>query len=475
MRIAVIGAGPAGMTAAYLLSKHNFDVEVFEAGTRVGGLAKTIELWNQKVDLGPHRFFCSDRRVNELWLEVLGKDFIVVDRLTRIYYRRKLFHYPLKPLDALAKLGTWEAFRCTLSYAKQSFRSTQPSGTFEDWVVNRFGRRLFEIFFKTYSEKLWGISCQDLDDDFAAQRIKKLSLFEALKNALTNGRGNTHKTLIDRFVYPKYGSGMVYERMADLMQRRGGTIHFRTAVHKVLTENRRAYGLEFEDGATRQFDHIISSMPLSLLVSRLPEAPVEIRQRARSLKFRNTILVYLKVDSTDLFRDNWIYIHEAELKVGRVTNFRNWSPDLYSGERVSVLALEYWCDDKDAIWEAPHGEIIELAKGEIQQTGLTKNAAILDGFVHKIHRCYPVYFRGYKQVLEPIEAYLNTISGLKAIGRYGAYKYNNQDHSILMGMLAADDLINNRDHHLWHINTDFDSYQESANLEASSLVEAKKV
>lgn len=347
--IVVIGAGPAGITAGYQLAKAGKDVIVFEAGPTVGGLAKTISLWGQRVDVGPHRFFSSDRRVNELWLEVVQRDYQMVQRLTRIYYQQKFFFYPLQPLDALKKLGVIEAIRCVLSYLKEKLLPTPLNGSFENWVVHRFGRRLFTIFFKTYSEKLWGITCQALDSDFAAQRIKKLSLFEAIKNAVWKGNKTQHKTLVDEFAYPTAGTGMVYDRMAKGVQDHGGQVRCQTPVKRVLTENNLITGLELMDGTIQPCDRVISSMPLSLLVTRLPEVPAAVKTAAESLKFRNTILVYLQVDQSDLFTDNWLYVHSPDLQLGRITNFRNWVPQLYGDSPHTILALEYWCNDDDAL------------------------------------------------------------------------------------------------------------------------------
>ncbi|MCS7211240.1 MAG: FAD-dependent oxidoreductase [Chloroherpetonaceae bacterium] len=472
-RVAVIGAGPAGMTAAYCLAKKGYEVDVYEASPSVGGLAKTIELWNQKVDLGPHRFFSSDTRVNSLWLEVVGQDYDMVDRLTRIYYKRKFYYYPLKPFDALSNLGIIEAANCVASYAKQRLFPIQQDGSFEDWVTDRFGRRLFEIFFKTYSEKLWGISCKELDADFAAQRIKKLSLSEAIKNAFTGGRNNTHKTLVDQFAYPFGGTGMVYERMAAFVQKRGGAVHLRTPVQRVLTENGKVTGIELPDGVVRRYDNVVSSMPLTVLVKRLPEAPTHIKEAAESLRFRNTMLVYLHIDADNLFPDQWLYVHSPELRTGRITNFRNWLPTLYGKERTTILAMEYWCYDEDEMWQWEDGRLIELAKSEIRQTGLIGEARILDGYVYRIHRCYPVYRRGYKEKLKPIEGYLSGMEGLWVIGRYGAFKYNNQDHSILMGLLAAENIADGARHDLWAINTDYETYQEASVITKTGLQKKK--
>lgn len=459
MKVGVIGAGPAGMSAAYCLAKEGAEVEVFEAAPEVGGLARTIELWNQRVDIGPHRFFSSEKRINELWLEVVGRDYEMVNRLTRIYYKKRFFFYPLKPFNALRNLGIFSAIACVWSYVLERISPTKLDGTFENWVKSRFGDRLYQIFFKTYSEKLWGISCRELDSDFAAQRIKKLSLYEAIKNAFFGG--GQHKTLVDQFAFPKDGTGMVYQRMADFVRKNKGSVHLKTPVKAVLTRNQKAYAIELEDGTTREFDHIVSSMPLSLMVTRLPEVPQNVRELAASLKFRNTILVFLNIDAVDLFPDQWLYIHSADLQTGRITNFRNWITNLYGNEKSSILALEYWCYDNDELWKKSDADLVAMASDEIRRTGLIGGANISAGHVHRIGRSYPVYHTGYRDKLKPIEDYLRTVGNLSVIGRYGAFKYNNQDHSLLMGMLAAENIAQGANNDLWEINTDYDTYQES--------------
>jgi protoporphyrinogen oxidase len=470
--VGVIGAGPAGMAAAYQLAKEGCKVHVFEASPYVGGMARTFDLWGQKVDVGPHRFFSSDARVNRLWLEVIGRDYKMVDRLTRIFYQGKFFHYPLQAQDALKTLGLAEAARCVASYGKTRLSGGPKNlDSFEDWVVSRFGRRLFEIFFKTYSEKLWGISCQELDSDFAAQRIKKLSLFEAAKAALLGGGGSKHKTLVDRFAYPTEGTGAAYERMAEFVRQKGGTVDMRTPVARVEARaGQPGASIFLDDGKKFDFEYVVSSMPLTLLVERLPDVPAKVLEATRSLTFRNTILVYLNVDSSDLFRDQWLYIHSSDLDTGRITNFRNWVPELYGKEKTSILAMEYWCYDKDAVWTSDDAALIEKAKREIVKTGLTKNAPILEGKVVRVPRCYPVYRRGYKQSVDTVVDYLKTLDTLIPIGRYGAFKYNNQDHSILMGILAAENVALGKKHDLWNVNTDYDSYQEEAVINETGLV-----
>ena len=469
MKVGVIGAGPAGMSAAYCLARAGVHVEVFEAGPEVGGLARTIELWNQKVDIGPHRFFSSERKINELWLEVVGRDYEMVNRLTRIYYRKRFFYYPLKPFNALRNLGPLQAIACLLSYVWERLHPTKPDGTFENWVRSRFGNRLFQIFFKTYSEKLWGLSCRQLDSDFAAQRIKKLSLYEAIKNAFFGNRKSQHKTLVDQFAYPNEGSGMVYRRMAAFVVQRGGSVNLRTPVKRVLSRDQTAYGIELENGSVRDFDHVVSSMPLSLMVARLSEAPEAVRESASTLKFRNTILIYLNVQSVDLFPDQWLYIHSDDLRTGRITNFRNWIPSLYANEQSSILALEYWCYEEEMLWKQDDDELVKMATQEIRRTGLIGKAAVSDGFVHRISRSYPVYHIGYREKLKPIEDYLRSVRNLSVIGRYGSFKYNNQDHSLLMGMLAAENIAQGATNDLWEINTDYDTYQESYVITSTGL------
>jgi protoporphyrinogen oxidase len=468
MKVAVIGAGPAGITCAYELAKKGVEVHLYEAAPQVGGLAKTINLWNQKLDLGPHRFFSDDTRVNKLWLEVAGRDYRMVDRLTRVYYKNKFYYYPIKAFDALSKLGIFTSALCMLSYFREKMSPTALDGTFENWVTNRFGKKLYEIFFKTYSEKLWGISCRELDADFAAQRIKKFSLGEAIKNALNLG-GKKHKTLVDQFAYPIGGTGMIYERMEQFIRNNGGTVHLNTPVKRVLKEGDKVTAIELNDGIIREYDHVVSSMPFTVMVKQLPGVPEEIVSLAQTLRFRNTILVYLNIEGKDLFPDNWLYVHSADLKMGRITNFRNWVPEILNGEETTAVVLEYWCYDEDPMWTQPDDSLIQLATEELNKTKLNKEKPVIAGYVHRIQRCYPVYDRGYKDRLKQIEDYLQGINGLSVIGRYGAFKYNNQDHSILMGLLAADNIVNKSAHNLWEINTDYENYQERSTITATGL------
>ena len=473
MRIAVIGAGPAGMTAALQLSRRGVDVTVFEAGQCVGGLARSLDLWGQRVDLGPHRFFSTDARVNRLWLEIAGRDYAMVDRLTRIYYRRRFFQYPLKPLNALLNMGLPDAAMCVASYLKEQLRPGYPTTdnvSFESWIVRRFGRRLFNMFFKSYSEKLWGISCRELSADFAAQRIEKLSFPEAVRSAISPQRGRQHKTLVDRFAYPLGGTGSVYEKMADRLRDCGGKIHLQCPVRRILHDGFDVRGIELQSDHAEYFDHVVSTMPLTNLVRGLTDVPVDVRAAADDLKFRNTILVYLHVDSDSLFADQWLYIHAPDLKMGRVTNFRNWVPELHGEARSTILAVEYWCDDSDPLWIAPDDRLIEQATRELRSTGLLRDEQVMAGHVVRARRCYPVYRLGYRKHIDRLADYLRNFRGLTPIGRYGTFKYNNQDHSILMGILAAENLLDNQTHDLWSVNTDHETYQEGALITETGLV-----
>ena len=470
-KIAIIGAGPAGMTAAYQLSKvAGVEVHLYEAENQVGGMAKTISLWNQKVDIGPHRFFSSDLRVNKLWLEVAEGEYSMVDRLTRIYYGKKFYYYPLRALNALINLGIFEATICVLSYFVAKIFPKKDESNFENWVTNRFGKRLYQIFFKTYSEKLWGISCKDLDADFAAQRIKKLSLFEAIKNALLKGKGNKHKTLVDQFAYPLNGTGAIYEKMAKKFVASGGKLFLSVPIKKVIQNKENAVsGIETFDGKVETYDYVISSMPITKLIQNLELAPTEVKSCCNQLKFRNTIIVYLNIARENLFPDQWLYVHSNDLRTGRVTNFRNWVPSLYDNEKTSILCLEYWCYSNDQIWQESDSNLIELAINEIKKTNLIQNSQILAGHVFRIPKCYPVYSSGYKSNLTRVENYLSSINNLLVIGRYGAFKYNNQDHSILMGMLAAENIVENtKKNDLWKINSDYE-YQESSKITKTGL------
>jgi protoporphyrinogen oxidase len=476
-KVVIIGAGPAGLAAAYKLAHNNFDVHVFEASPHVGGLARSFELWGQTVDLGPHRFFSSDKIVNEFWREVIGQDHSIVNRLTRIYYRNKFFYYPLQPLNAFLNLGAVDVCRCIFSYGAAKIRPFEPK-TFEDWVVGRFGRRLFEIFFKTYTEKVWGIPCARLDAEWASQRIKKLSLFEAVKSAFLKDTANKHKTLVDQFAYPKGGSGKLYEKTAEHIRNQGGSIELNAPVARIMIgrdkERQRAVGVQLQDGRIFDADFVVSTMPLTLMVKSLGIGPQSVIDACNRLYYRNTILAYLEFDNTDIFPDNWIYVHAPEVRHGRIANFRNWCASLTGGKKTTILCIEFWCYDEDPLWHESSIAVGNLAEKELRAIRLIPDHVnCLNSFVLKIPRSYPVYEVGYQKNLKEIIAFVKTIDNVIPIGRNGAFKYNNQDHSILMGLLAAREIITGEPQNIWDINTDSE-YQEKNKIADTGIIPEKK-
>ena len=621
-KVLIIGAGPAGLSAARILSEQGFKVEVFEADLQVGGMSKSLEMFGQIVDIGPHRFFSKDSRLNDFWHAHTRGEYEKVSRLTRIFYNKKFFYYPLRGFDALFKLGFIESALCVLSYIKAKLAPFK-GDSFESWVANAFGYRLYSIFFKGYTEKLWGIKCSELDSDFAAQRIKGLNLYEAIKSAFFGGGGKKHKTLVDEFSYPKRGCGVVYENMREEIEKLGGQVYCGVNVRGIITEGKRAVGIRTDKGEVSG-DIVISTAPFSDMVCSLEELDSGVRELARGLKFRNTILVYVEVGGSDsslgnhsqdfgnfgavttdkvaptpkspknqqsntakqgeaavslvntrivggeakaeshtsslrasenergnpksqadsmdchadksarndstalqessqmslgnsaeslsdfsgfvrennskilsekspqrdsaneahlgvrrdeaearrgdlspkaeLFKDNWIYVHSRDTHTGRITNFANWTKDLRCGRDSAILCLEYWANDDEPLWNLSEEELISMAKNDLLDSGLVKDSSqLLQGQVMKIHKSYPVYERGYKENLHRIYGALSEFKNLYFIGRNGSFKYNNQDHSILMGLLCADKILG-KDCDLWSINTDYD-YQEGGKSE----------
>lgn len=466
MKVIIIGAGPAGISAGYELIKNGVDVEIFEASEYIGGMCRTIELWGQRVDLGPHRFFSKERQVNAFFKEVLQNNYTTINRLTRIYYKNTFFNYPLKFFNVLNNLSLLEVAGILWFYFYQKLFPSKNPSTFEEWVTNRFGKKLFEIFFKNYSEKLWGIPCSKIDADWAAQRIKSLSLSQAILYALNITKSNKHKTLVDEFAYPLNGTGTLYEKTAEYIKEKGGKIHLNAPVRKILlNEGRKVKGVELSTQGTVEADYVISTMPLTDLIMGIGDnVPNKVQEACQKLYYRNTILVYLEIDSINLFKDNWIYVHSPEIQHGRITNFRNWCPSLYRNKKSSIICMEFWAFEFDDLWKHSDDILEKLAVEEIHQLSLIpRETKILSAHVIKIPKSYPVYEKGYQKNLKIIEEYMNTIINLILIGRYGAFKYNNQDHSILMGLLAAEKIIKNKSINLWAINTDTE-YQEEPKI-----------
>jgi protoporphyrinogen oxidase len=463
----ILGGGPAGLSAAYVLTTRSADeassLTVLESGPEVGGLSRSWSFEDHIVDLGPHRFFTKLEVVNELWEEVIGDELLDVDRLTRIFFGGKFFYYPLRPWNAFFGLGPLRTAAAILSFLKVTLIPCPNETTFDGWVTNRFGKVLFQTFFETYTEKLWGLPCDRIGADWAAQRIKGLSLFEAIRNALFGSTGT--KTLIDRFRYPQHGTGSVYLRMQELIEKAGGQVH---TTHHAQTIHHDGKGRILAvtanaDEEPREFPvkNLISTMPLTRLIEGMqPAAPPEVLEACTRLRYRNTVLVYLLVEGKDLFPDNWIYIHSPDVEMGRLTNFRNWSPHLTPKDSTkTALVVEYWCFEEDDLWTRPEEELIAQASRELEVIGLIRASDVSAGKTIRLNRSYPVYEKGYQEHLKVLTDFVRTFSNLQVIGRYGAFKYNNQDHSILMGILAAKNLLG-ESHDLWSVNSDSEYHEE---------------
>lgn len=459
--VIITGAGPAGLTAAYELVNRGIVPLVLEKGDKVGGIARTEIYKGYRFDIGGHRFYTKVEVVQQLWLDVLGKDFIKVPRLSRIYYRGRFYNYPLSAFNTLSNLGIVESSLILLSYFKIRVRPLAEEETFEQWVTNRFGERLYKTFFKTYTEKVWGISCDKIQADWAAQRIKGLSLSTAIINALFGS--NDTKTLIKEFDYPRLGPGMMWERFTEVVEEKGGKVELNTGVIRIERDGYRIKSIVAEkNGEIVQFsgDNFISSMPVSALLNRMePQPPAEVLHAARSLNYRAFMIVSLIVNSKDLFPDNWIYIHSPEVKVGRIQNFKNWSPEMVPDLNKTCLGMEYFCNEGDELWNMADAELLDLAARELERLNLAASSDVEDGVVIRQPKAYPVYDSEYRQHLEVIQGFLTQFENLQTIGRNGMHRYNNQDHSMLTGILAVRNICG-ENHDLWDVNTERSYYED---------------
>jgi protoporphyrinogen oxidase len=465
-RVVIIGGGPAGLTASYELSKHGVPATVLEADNIVGGISRTAKYKGYLFDIGGHRFFTKWDEVNQIWDEVLGGKFLERPRLSRIYYRGKFFYYPLKPFNALFGLGIFEAIRIMFSYAWSRVAPSAVEENLEQWVSNRFGKRLYEIFFKTYTEKVWGVPCTEIRAEWAAQRIKGLSLTTAIRNALFAQQKPKVKTLIDKFHYPERGPGQMWETLADMLNQRGYPVLMERPVVRICHSpaeqrvthlvTRGKHGEETHAGTD-----FISSMPIRELVNSLdPPAPEPVRKAANSLRYRDFLIVAVVVNRKDLAPDNWIYIHEPGVKVGRIQNFKNWSPAMVPDPNKTCLGMEYFVFENDELWSSPDEKLIELAKQELGKLGLARPEEIEDGTVVRMPKAYPMYDTGWTEQVELIRKWLaENVPNLQLVGRNGMHKYNNQDHSMMTALCAARNILGEK-HDLWAINTEADYHEE---------------
>lgn len=468
--VAVIGGGPAGLTAGYELLKHS-DRHwplVLEKSDIVGGIARTEAYKGYRFDIGGHRFFTKVPSVNALWREVLTEDFLRRPRLSRIYYRGKYFAYPLKAFNALSNMGLYETVRILLSYAKWRARPHVQEENLEQWVTNRFGGRLFWHFFKTYTEKVWGMPCTEIQADWAAQRIKNLSLRKAVLNAFTGTNDTT--SLIEEFDYPRLGPGMMWESFRDRIEESGAEVRMRSPVVRIAHDGKAVRSITVarngDPASTEEIAvaHVISSMPITELVAALdPPAPPAIVQAAGKLRYRDFLIVTLILNSVDPFPDNWIYIHSPEVKVGRIQNFRSWSEDMVPEADRASIGMEYFCQEGDELWRSSDEELIRLASQELEHLGLAKVSDVVDGTVIRQDKAYPVYDSDYREALDMIRGWLAGLENLQVVGRNGMHRYNNQDHSMLTAMLAVQNLLGGA-HDLWEVNVEREYHED---IEAS--------
>jgi len=473
--VLVVGAGPAGLTASYLLTKAGVATTVIEADpVYVGGISRTASYRGFLFDIGGHRFFSKSREVVDLWHELLPDDIIERRRMSRIYYGGKFYSYPLKAFEALTNLGIVESGLCVLSYGWRRVFPYQNPSNLHQWVANNFGERLFRIFFKTYTEKVWGMACDHISADWAAQRIKGLDLVSAVMNALKkaiapkrpkSADGKVIKTLIDSFEYPRRGPGMMWEAAATKTRAAGGIIEMDCRLSRLAFDagtGRWTIEGKGGDGAVKRWSarHVISSAPVTELMATIDPPPASLAA-ATGLGYRDFLTVALVIDHPDLFPDNWIYIHEPDVTVGRIQNFRSWSPEMVPDEKLACIGLEYFCFEGDDLWTMPDADLIALAKRELGQIGLVGADHVLDGTVVRQKKAYPVYDAEYAERMAAIRADLSAnCPGLHLVGRNGMHKYNNQDHSMMTAMLTARNIIAGKDlYDVWHVNEDAEYHE----------------
>jgi protoporphyrinogen oxidase len=461
-KVLIIGGGPAGLTAAYELGRHQIPSIVLEQHALVGGHARTESYKGFLFDVGGHRFFTKVETINRFWREVLGEAFMTVPRLSRIYYNGKFFHYPLKLWNVLQGLGLTNSALILLSYIQAHFFPYRQEENLEQWVINRFGRRLYRTFFKTYTEKVWGQPCTEIRADWAAQRIKGLSFTSALRNALSNANGNRIKTLIEQFQYPVLGPGMMWQEVGRIAEANGSEIRLNSEVIQIRRTGHHVDSVTVRCGSHEEVvsgTDFISSMPVNLVIARMaPPPPERVLMAAHQLRHRDFLMVALIVNQKDLFPDNWIYVHSPKVKVARIQNFKNWSARMTPDPNKTSLGLEYFCSVGDELWEMPDSDLIERAKRELEAIGLARQSDVEDGTVIRELRAYPVYDPGYQVNLEVIKQYLGRFDNFQTVGRNGLHRYNNQDHAMLTAILAVRNILG-ENHDIWSVNTD-DEYQE---------------
>lgn len=463
--VVIIGAGPAGLAAGYELTRQGVPCLLLEKSGHIGGLSRTQVHQGYRFDVGGHRFYSKNHEAMRIWTEMLGDDLVSVARRSRICYGDRFFNYPLNLFNVLGNLGGLHSGLILLSYLRAKVLPHRREETFEQWVTNRFGHRLYRDFFQAYTEKVWGIPCNQLSSDWAAQRIAGMSMVSAIRNALFSANGP--RSLSQEFHYPVKGSGQMWEKFAEVITGRGGRVLLEREVLSLRCQGNRVCAVTIREGdqiVEVQAESLISSMPLTELIARIQPAPSEdVLAAARALKHRAFIQVCLIVQGEPIFDDNWLYVHDPGVRVGRIQNYRNWSKQMVPGASGTCLGMEYFCSEGDGLWVQSDDALVALAKGELLQLGLAREADVEGGAVIREAKAYPVYDRAYQAHLQVIRRYLESLSNLQTIGRSGMHRYNNQDHSMLTGLMAAKNLLGGR-HDVWAVNTE-QSYGEGCPIE----------
>ncbi len=456
----ILGAGPAGLTAAYVLAKLGRPVLVLEAEGQVGGLSKTVVRDGYRFDLGGHRFFTKSPEVESLWLEVLGEELPLRPRLSRIYWNGRFLDYPLSGGDVVRKLGPVELARCLASYLAAVPRRKGRERSLDECVSNRFGKRLYDLFFRTYTEKVWGVPGSEIRAEWAAQRIKGLSLRTAAKDALLGGRGSGVKSLIREFHYPRFGPGQMWEEMAERIEELGGDVVTGAAVERIHVEGGTVVAVE-AGGETIPCAEVLSSLPLRTLAELTqPAPPAEALAAARGLAYRDFLTVALVLPGDDLFPDNWVYVHDPSVRVGRIQNYRSWSPWMVPEPDRTCIGLEYFCFEGDDLWETSDPALVELAADELGRLGLGGDARVERGYVERVPKAYPVYDERYAERVATVRGWLDGLRNLQQVGRNGLHRYNNSDHSMLTAIRAVDNLVAGAGHDIWAVNADSVYHEE---------------
>ncbi len=465
--VLVLGGGPAGLTAGYLLAKQGLPVIVLESTDQVGGIARTEVRDGYRFDLGGHRFFTKVKEVDDLWHEIMKEEFLRRPRQSRIYWNDKFLEYPLEGMDVIRKLGPIELTRCGLSYLWAAVKPKGREETFEEWVSNRFGKRLYQHFFKTYTEKLWGVPTDEIRAEWAAQRIKGLSFFSAAKAAFLGNKGNKIKSLISEFNYPRFGPGQMWEQMTDDISAEGGEVRLNAPVTRLRMDPHTQRVTEvIAGGETLTPSYVISSLPLRTTVGITePEAPGEVRDAARGLRYREFLTVLLVISGEDLFPDNWIYIHQPGVKVLRIQNFRSWSPWMVPNDTDASIGMEYFCFEGDELWNMNDDDLVVMASREIEQLHLARAVNVKFGFVARVHKAYPIYDVEYAERVATIRAWLDGVPNLIQVGRNGLHRYNNSDHSMLTAMRAVDNILLGTHHDIWAVNAESVYHEEDVEPE----------